>query len=262
MALSGMERTMCNKMVSDFDKIIGPVAANKNKIKQAKRDFENKLDGFNFSSMDDINSGEADLKNKMKENLPGDSLEDMRTLQEFMDRCPYLSGGPFGENPIAMLITSIFGALDKLNEFLSELGGDVPEYDLGGIGSFINKLLSGLNLPGGKNLADLLKLADKLIECLAGVCGEGDPQYILIASEYSTTVNDLYSEMNITSDPNSPNYGKFDYQTIYDNAVIGVDDQLKITKAMNVVDQSKDDSASSINSSIATAKSLMKGGFF
>lgn len=251
MALTPTERSICNKLVFDFNALIAPVNASKGTIINATSDIQGLLNTTSFANEATINNAIASFLQDTDDNLPDTS--ELEELSNLIKNCDYLSD----LKPVAIIGSSINTAVDKIDELVDNVGVGLPEFNLGGIASKINDLLFG-NIPGSDQISELLSKADKLIECLSTYCGGEYPTQV---SDFTTTVNDLYDDLNIVSNPLSSEYGKYDMQSLYDGAGVSAADQSKVTSVINSVDVSKDAATTKINSVVNAIKTNV-GGLF
>lgn len=252
-----MSRSLCNKMKEDFATLTAPINMAKIAIKGAKNELQALLNSMVFSvDLDVITTAVDDLQSAAEEAYPSDSLSDMTALKSMIDNCSYLEDA----KPISSIIGTTIGVFDEIDTLIDNIV--VPEFLAAKVGNGINNTMYGVGIPGGNNLTDIFKKADKLIDCLATICGAGDPTYITIATEYADELDNLYSSMNIVSNPLSPNYGQFDYNTIYANAGMTPQDILQVNTALGGVGDTSTNAITSIDASVSKAKDLVKGGFF
>lgn len=257
MALSNMEYAICNKMKEDFDPLTAPINKSKSEIKNKKNDLQSLLNNMVFSPDLSTITAEVDtLKAAAKDVYPTDALSDMQLLKDFIDNCLYLEDA----KPVSTIIGTTLGVFDEIDTLVNAIA--VPEFGAANLGSYIDKLMSGIDQPGGKNLTELFMKNDTLIDCLATICGPGDPQFLVLAAEYANTLNNLYNDLGVESNPVSPNYGKFDFDTIYNNAGMTVQQKLQVTTALAGVNDTKTEALTSIADSVDKAKTLLKTGFF
>jgi len=257
MALDNMSRSLCNKMKEDFATLIAPINMAKTSIKNKKNELQALLNNMVFSvDLDIITTAVDDLQSAAAEAYPSDSLADMAALKNMIDNCSYLED----VKPISSIIGTTLGAFDEIDTLVDNIV--VPEFLAADIGNGINNAMSGIGVPGGNNLTDTFKKADKLIDCLSTICGAGDPTYITVATEYADELDNLYDSMNIVSNPLSSNYGEFDYDTIYTNAGMTSQDILQVNTALGGVGDTGTSALASIDASVSRAKDLIKGGFF
>jgi hypothetical protein len=249
MAISSLIRAQCNKMVYDFDNLIGPLLIAKKFIRDQQSLLQGLLSNYRGSAQSTIDNGIGSLRNQAKTVIPGATPEDMQALKNFMRQCEYLNG----TNPISTLIGSSDSILNKINSFVDNIGVSIPEFNLAKIISALNDLFSG-------SLTDLVKGLDKLLNCLAAFCGGEYPSQI---SDFTDALNTLYSELNIKSDPNSSGYGTFDFGKMMDDSGISSEDQDKINQAILAVEAEKIAAQAGISKCVDAVKSLTSiGGFF
>jgi hypothetical protein len=257
MSLSTTERALCNSLVGGFASLISPIIAAKGAIQAHKRNLRNTLRDMVFSpDVSNINDEINNINNDLSGLYPGSTTDDMSKLKQFLDNCSYMSG----LNPISALLGTGLSIFDSIYDALEI--STIGEMGAASIASLINSLLNGFGIPGGANISDLLKKADKLIECLASVCGTSDASYIVIAAEYAGTLDDLYSDLNVVSDPLDPNYGNFDYQAVYDDVGLNAQEVIQVNTAIVGAELMKTNASNAIDNSVNAAKTLMKTGFF
>jgi len=219
MALGNNEKTLCNKLLADWDGLLAPVYASKAAIQKAANDMLNKLKEmvqFNLFTFPPSNLTDAldNFENDVKDILPGDELDDLQRLKDFLDNCPYLQS----LEPVSALIGTALGISDEIDNMIDEFFDalNFPEFGAANFGSFIDNLLGALpGLPGGDALSDLLAKADDLLQCLSALCALQDPTYQADLTTMSDELQDLYDDLNINDNPASSDYGKFNYETIF-----------------------------------------------
>lgn len=256
MAFTKTQRSLCNKMVTEFDALITPVIAAKSQIQQAQREMKSMLNGMSFTAPNIIQAEASALKQAAAELYPGDSLEEMESMKNMIDGCDYLKALA----PAAAIIGTTLGIFDNMANLVNS--STIPEFGVASIGGFIDDILSGAGIPGGGNISEMLGKADKLIECLASTCGPYDAYYLTAATEYATTTNDLYTDLNVVSDPNDPNYGKFDYDQVYNDVGMSAEEQLGMKEALGGVTDMKTGATDAVTNSVNSVKELTKLGFF
>jgi len=158
------------------------------------------------------------------------------------------------------MIGSVVGLYDKIDSYIDNLGLTVPELGLAKLADTLNKLLSGAGIPGGSNISTLFGQADRLIQCVSNLCLESEYQVWVIAA--TDTLDGLYADFNVVSDPLDPNYGYFNYTSVYTDIGLNVDQIANINIAIDGVTSIKNDALSAVNSTISSIKSLIPGGFF
>lgn len=239
MALIPVERSICNKMVYDFDGQIAPAQAAKSSVNKNKNDLQALLNVLSSSSQSAIDNAISTVTSQMDDVIPTAALDDMRRLKEFIDKCEYLSG----LSPIAAMLGAITSIYNKLDQFLDNIGAGVPEFNLAKLASKINDLLGAR----GPNISDLLKNLDKLINCVSLYCGGEYPDQL---TNMSTALGQAYSDLNVTSNPIDPNYGLFDFNSMYSSAGLDSGQISKVNQSISFVDGQKNRTTSTINSAI------------
>lgn len=239
MAILPVERSMCNKMVYDFDGRIAPVQAVKGAVRNKQNAMQTLLNNLTSSSQSAINSGIASLTSNVTDVIPTATLNDMEALQRFIEQCAYLSG----LSPIAAMLGALNSVYEKINGFLTNIGASVPEFNISGIGSSINDLLGAR----GPNISDSLTDLDKLINCVELYCGGEYPDQI---TNMSTALGQAYSDLNVTSNPVDPNYGLFDFNSLYTTAGLNPTQISQVDQVKAAADEEKDRSKSTIDAAI------------
>jgi len=265
------EKTLCNKLLSDWNGLLAPVYAAKSKIIKAKNDMVNKLKEmvkFKLFTLptSDLENALNDFEDQVKDNLPGDELDDLQRIKDFLDRCEYLQK----LEPISALIGTALGISDEIdnmiNEFFDAL--NFPEFGAANFGSIIDNLLNALpGLPGGDALAALLAEADKLLNCLTELCILIDPdKYSPQLNGMKDELQALYDDLNI-GDGTSGEYGKFKYDVIYGSPPEGAglnDDQINaINNTKTGLNNAKNSGVNAVNGAKSAMQQASKiGGLF
>lgn len=245
MAFTASERSICNKMVFDFDAVIAPIRAGKAAVRSATSDLSGLLNSTSFASENVINQAISDFLSDVNSNLP--DTTQLAEIAHLIDNCAYLKDN-FDTGGI--IASSINSAVGKIDQLLNNVGTTLPEFNMGKLASSINDLLFG-NIPGSGVISSLFQAADKLIDCVSAYCGGEYPSQV---SSFTQTMNELYEDMNIISDPIDPNYGKYDMEYLYNQAGVGVADQAKVTNVIAAADSSKNLALSKINSVFTALK--------
>lgn len=239
MAIIPVERSMCNKMVYEFDGQIAPAQQAKGAVNNKKNDLQTLLNTLTSSSQSAINTAVSDLTSQVTDIIPTATLYDMQQLQRFIEQCEYLSG----LSPIAAMLGALNSIYNKMDDFLDNIGASVPEFNLGKVASAINDLLGSR----GPNISDLLKNLDKLINCVELYCGGEYPAQL---SNMTTALGQTYSDLNIESNPLDANYGLFDFNSMYATAGLDPTQITQQTQVLGAVDEEKDRAKSTITSAI------------
>ncbi len=230
MAFTASERSICNKMVFDFDAVVAPVRAGKGQVRDATTQLSSLLNSTSFASESVINTAIQDFLSDVNNNLP-DTTE-LEEIAHLIDNCAYLKDN---FDTAGIIASSINSAVGKIDQLMNNVGTSLPEFNMGNLASSINDLLFG-NIPGSDTISSLMQNADKLINCLSAYCGGEYPSQV---SSFTDTMNELYEDMNIVSDPISPNYGKYDIDYVYGQAGVGLADQAKVNSVISAADGSK-----------------------
>jgi hypothetical protein len=239
MSIIPVERSMCNKMVYDFDGVIAPVNAAKHGMRSKTNEIQSLLNNLTSSSQSAINGAISDLSSQVDDIIPTATVYDMRELQTFIEECEYLNG----MSPIAAMLGALDSIYRKIDGFLDTIGLGVPEFSIGKISSLINDLLGAR----GPSISDLLQNLDKLLNCVEMYCGGEYPDQL---NNMSIAVGDAYSNLNITSNPLDSNYGLYDFNTLYDNASLSSTQKTQVTQVIAAVDGEKNRSETTIASAI------------
>lgn len=247
MAFTASERSICNKVVLDFNALVAPIQASKGSIRSATSDLSGLMNSTSFANESTINTAISDFLSDVNNNLPDTS--ELEEIAQLIDNCSYLKDNFDAGGIIA---SSINSAVGKIESLLGNVGSTLPEFNMGQLTSSINDLLFG-NIPGSDTLTSLFQNADKLINCLSAYCGGEYPSQV---SSYTDTMNGLYDDMNIISDPIDPNYGKYDIDSIYNQAGVSAADQIKVNNVISAADGSKNLAIQKIDSVLGGLKTF------
>jgi hypothetical protein len=246
MALSSMQRSLCQKAYSSFDPLINPAYKASTGMRSSVNQVTSLLRNLsgNFSPDDLIYRSINDLRYQSGMYIPGYGQSDLYSMLDFMRQCLFYDG----KNPYSVLNSLLSQAYQGIDNAMSMLGNDVPEFDIGSmIGNLLNKYL-------GLNLTDVLKQADRILNCLAALCGS---EYYVATWKMSSTLNNLFVKTNAVSDPLSPYYGTFDYETLYSNAGILPNEITKMNNVMNAYTDIRTEASTSITNAFTTLKGIL-----
>ena len=256
MALSPTITSMCNQLTQKYGGIIQPTRSAKSAIKSRIRRMIAELESANFSSFADLQNEIYALRSRVNGVIPGSSSSDISEILQFLKNCS-LFGDDF--NAVSANRGSTIGIFDKIDEFILDSGISYDEFGVASIYDSIDKLLNGTNYPGGNNISGSLGNADLLIECLSSLCP--DTGYTSDLILYQDEVSSLYEQLHIVSDPISPNYGKLDFDYVYNEAGMNSTQIDNMSYVIDEVTTIKEDANVSIEESIAAAKLYGVGGF-
>jgi ribosomal protein S13 len=258
MALTSTQTSLCNKLVSDFESVIGPATSALSTVKseiQAAKSALNSLKGIGFSPSEDITNAANDLESDVNENIPQADEEAIDEINDIVSNCAYFGEDELLKNPTAILKSMSKSAFDKMDELIEAV--PLPDFESGKlIDSLINKIANQIpDNPADLGISTSLQKADQLIDCLTSLCGS---DFATTAQSYADQVEDLYDQLNIVGDPASPNYGKFDIDKLYDDVSLSVTEKVKMNSVVDSVQNIKSNASSSISSAVDTTKSLRK----
>jgi hypothetical protein len=253
MALTPMQTALCNKLATDYALLVAPVKGVKDSFKAKMGMLDTFVRGMTFSNPLDLDSALNQFVSDVEGMLPGSDLASMDELAAFMAACPFLAGQP----PASNVTGTSNGIFDKIRNFINDLTPSFPEFGAAGIADGLNDLLSGVGLPGGGNISDILSKADELANCLAALCGPG---YSGDVTEITNDLNSIYSDLNIID--SGPNKGKFDFNSFYTASGLSSSQQSAINTVTNSIGNQKKGATTAITNSINSVKQLKKGGYF
>lgn len=255
MALTSTEKSMCNSLVQKFDPLVSPIRNAKQAYRDTVADFSSQLRATSWSPQQDVTAGVVDLQIQTNDVLPGDGLSDMARIKHFMDNCAFLGG----TQPVSVVLGSTLGVFDSIDGFMDNIGIGVPEIGLGKLADQINRILSGLTVPGGSNISELFQQGDILINCVDQLCSGYNPEIIYM----SDTLDGLYDDFDVTKNPVSPNYGKFDYDALYSSVGLSSQQITNMDISVAGITQVKNGATTAIDNSVNSVKQLIgAGGFF
>ena len=136
MAFTASERSICNKVVFDFDALIAPIRAGKGSVRNATSDLSGLMNSTSFASESTINTAISDFLSDVNNNLPDTS--ELEEIAQLIDNCLYLKDNFDAGGIVASSINSAVGKIDQL---LDNVGTTLPEFNMGQLTSSINDLL-------------------------------------------------------------------------------------------------------------------------
>ena len=256
MSLSPMEKSLCNKLVDDYWKLVQPVKDARLAIRKAISDLDTLLRSMTFSPLGDLANALNDFKNDVEEMIPGDTVDELDRLKNFLEQCPYLSGLA----PATSLKGTLNGIFDNIQGLIDNFTSLFPEFGAGNLASYINGLLNGLAFPGGDILTELLKQAEALLQCLSSLCALQDPSYLGEITDINDDLQSLYSDLNLvdTVPVDDPSFATFDYDTMYHMVGLTPDQISAINDTKGTIDDQKANAADSVQKSIDAVKQYTK----
>jgi len=250
MALAGIEKTLCNKMVTDFNSIMGPGLGAKNEINKRTNKLKADLHGLVYSPNAQLNQALYDFQANVNLNLPGNSMDDLYRLKNFMDKCLHFDG----ISSVSAMLGSLFGLYDKIQNLVGDYNNLFPEFEIGNLASGIDGLLKSLNIKS------LLGSADNLLDCLDSGCATFDPEYTGDLSNMTDQLDGLYNDLNLVSDSNSSRYGLTDFQNTYQSVGMTSSEIIQMETVRNNMDLAQIKAETSINNTVDAIKNEIKFG--
>lgn len=257
MTVLSARKMVCDKLSSEFDTLLQPVNDAKGVIKSQIDKTKSTLSLMTFSPVSEINSAVSNLENDIKGLVPEAETPDIDEIMDFVKSCDFLKGHSMLNNPISLLKGGISSAIGEAAGFVDELTGLLPEFDAAQIiGNILNKF-SGmdLGLPDALGITGVMQAADKIINCIVGRCGS---EYSSRITEMTNTLDDLYTDLNIVSDPTSANWGEFDINKLYDDVALSAQERIQMSTVVDSVKKSQTSVTDAINSTVNATKSAAR----
>ena len=255
MALTPMQTALCNKLESDYAALVAPVRSVEQLYKKNMSDLDTFTRGMAFSNPVDLDGALNEFSSQVQSMIPTADLAGIGELIDFMQGCPYFED-VFPATAVAGTKAGVFG---KITGLVSDLIPSFPEFGAGAIADAINGLLSGVGIPGGSDISDIMKKANKLLNCLSSACGS---EYSGAVAEISDDMDSIYSGFNIIE--SGENEGKFDFAKFYTNSGLDASQQNALSLVTSSIGDQKKAANTAIQNSITSAKNFKKnaGGLF
>jgi len=254
MPLTPTETSLCNKMLGDYAGLISPVKAGQSGIMNQRNGLLSSLGGMKYSPPSTLADNINMFKNAVGLSLPDPN--DLNSLKNMLTQCDYFK--QFG--PTAAIAGLMQSSLSKISSLINNFGTTTPEFGASNIASAMNQVLSSL-IPGGSGLADILKSANMLLECLSSACATVDPSYIGGLEYIDNDLSSITTSMGLIDNPSSPKFGQMDYDAIYDTVGMTPSQRIAISSVTETIDGQRLRAKASIDQSIAAVKSQI-GGLF
>jgi len=250
MPLSSTQTAICDKMVSEFDNMIGTVEAAKTDIMKAISDVTDVLDDLVFSAPQDLLDAISDFGDNVDLGLP--NLSDIDEIFDMINACNFLSAHDNFSNPIALINSATDSVLGGIKDKIDGVAESIPEFNAGGaILELMNQFTP--DMPGSMNVSRILAQADGIIECISSLCG---PAFAGRLSTMTSTVGGLYSDLGIVSDPLDENYGKLDTDAVYSAAGLSPEDITAMTDSVGSMTDAQGSAIAAKDSVIDTIKGM------
>lgn len=256
MALTETEQSICNKLYGDYEKLISPVKQAKGSILQKKNDLLNTLRSMIWSPPQDIVDALNTIRNGVV--LPDSTEDAMNDLKNFLARCNYLGA----LSPISAALGAADSAFNGVNNSIAALIPTIPTFGAAEIANQIDSLLRGIGVPGGKNLAQLLALADQILECMSAICAGIDPTYNGQVAIIADDMNGLFSDLTLIDNPGFPDHGLMNYPLLYQGLSLNTIQQSTIEAARTGIIGIQTGITTKTNDTMAVIQQYTKAGFF
>jgi len=263
MSILSARKMVCNKLSDEFNTLIQPLEDAKGSIKSQISSMKSKLSLMSFSPESEISSAISNLESDVKAVIPEATTPDLTEITNFISSCDFLKNAPTFKNPIALLKGGVNSAINQASGFVDDLTDLLPEFDVGNIIGNIFDKFSGidLGLPDALGITGIVQSLDGIINCIAGRCG-GDYSARIIAM--TDSLDDIYNDLNIVSDPTSVDWGKFNVDKIYDDVALSASERLQMTNVVSSIQDSKTAITDGFNNTVGAAKSaarVVEGAF-
>jgi hypothetical protein len=257
MTILSARKMVCDKLSDEFDTFLKPAEAAKRGIKDQINLVKSKLSLMEFSPAAEIDTAATGLENSVKAIIPEANAPDIGEITDFIKSCDFLNTNLMFKNPIALLKGGVASAIAQAGGFVDDLTDLLPEFDAGNLlGNLLNKFSGvGLGLPDALGLSGLIRSADKIINCIADRCG-GD--FATRVTDMTNTLDQLYTDLNLVSDPLDPNWGEFDIDKIYDDVALSAQERIQMTTVVESVQNSQTAVTDAINDTVNATKSAAR----
>lgn len=254
MSVTATTNSMCNQLVQKYWDLVAPVHKIKNQVKSELNKFERMLSGMVFSVSNDIDNALHNLENEAKGIIPGSTIDDLREIQRFLNGCDFFEG----TNPVAAVLGGSLAIYDQLDDYFQTI--PLPEFQAGAVANTLKKLMSGvgIGLPNSNNIENILRNADKLLACLNAFCPGKASEAQLIASD----LQGLYDILKVVDDPNNPNYGQINFDSIYEDVGMTAMEILNMNNVINGMWETQAEASVGLGNAVNSIKTAIKGGFF
>lgn len=257
MTVLSARKMVCDKLSDEFDTLLKPVEAAKRGIKDQINLVKSKLSLMEFSPAAEIDAAATGLENSVKDIIPEANAPDIGEITDFIKSCDFLNTNLMFKNPIALLKGGVASAITQAGGFVDDLTDLLPEFDAGQLlGNLLGKFSGvGLGLPGALGITGIMQAADKIINCIAGRCG-GD--FTARVTAMTETLDELYTDLNLVSDPLDPNWGEFDIDKIYDDVALSAQERIQMTTVVESVQNSQTAVTDAISDTVNATKSAAR----
>lgn len=256
MSFGGTDRSLCNKLLGDFDGLLAPGRSAQGDVNGYTNDLKGLLGGLagNMSPSSEIDDALYDFQNQVNNNLPGSTINDLQNFKNFLDNCVYLGA----LQPVSAMLATLFGIYNKISNLISVYNVDYPEFGAGNIASALDDLIG---LPStGDSISGLLGGADGLLNCLDLLCTTFDSGYNGDLTTMTSDLQGVYTDLNLVDDPSDPRYGMTDFESIYQSQGLSPTEVLQMEKVRTNINGAKQNSIEAVGSAVAAIQEETKNG--
>jgi len=253
--------SMCNSFVQKYWSLVEPVHKIKDAFQTKLNELEVELASMVFSTTQEIADQLNDLENTTKDLIPEDTIDAVREVKNFVDGCDCFFGTEGGEeSAVGVVLGGLLGIYDQIDDYVGQIV--YPEFRAGAVADTLNKILdgAGLGLPYSNKIADLLKRADCMVECMQALCPAtaAAPEFQLILND----LQELYNILRLDDNPASPNYGKIKYDEIWTAAGMSQQAIVNMESTIAGLGEVAGEATRGIENSVTAIKTAIKGGLF
>jgi hypothetical protein len=250
---------MCNSFIQKYWTMVGPIKKIRNTFVNTLNELETTLANTVFSATDQIKGALNDIENQTKASIPGDTIDAVREVKNFVDGCDCFFGTEEGaQSAVSAVLGSALGIYDQIDDYVGQFA--YPELQAGTVANTLNKLLNGANIgiPGGGNITNILKEADCMVSCMSSLCPGSASEVQLIANDLQA----IYDDFQLDDDPTSSNYGGIKFEDLYSRSGMTGDDILNMQITIDGIGGVQQEAARGVANSANAIKNALKGGLF
>jgi hypothetical protein len=244
--MSSSSLAVCDKLVHTFDSTSGGLSNFSNRISREVNNNVSSLKGLSWSGSGDLTAGVGSLISQMDGRIPSsDSVDD---ILDFINDCPFLSGDSVLKNPIGLVNGMLASVYDKMGEIANSLADSLSLPELG-VGKLLDDIMNMMDF-SGVNIS--IPGLDDLISCVSASCGG---EFASKISEMTDTLDELYVDFNMDSDPLSANFGNLDLDSIYNKASMTVSEKANMGTVTDALGGIKSEAQDRVSNCVETIKS-------
>lgn len=250
MSISSTKRAICQKIISEYDKRIAPVVKVADEVSKKVSDTITDLKGISFTPADQLTAKLDVFLDDAKNKVPEIDDPGIDELLDFINACTFLNEDDSLNNPVTLMNGIRSSALDSISDVITNSISVIPEFSAGKLINNLQNMFSG----DDQDLSSIMKDVDKAIGCVENLCGS---EFATELSEMKNTVTDLYSKLNMVSNPLDPKYGELSVDSIYEAASLSIVQKSNMGQCMDAITKSQIDAKNAIASGINSLKGLI-----